>query len=172
MKPVLFRDRKAEAQPCLNLTAPACATCRDMGFTLPPEWNPTAASGVLAATCRAHSSEAAEGSRGDPSFTLYQPSAVFYRYGRPCACAAGQQFQREQAEWNQPITQYREPVASSNRASRFQGEREVPAKWEPPPWSDPPAPKTAVRDRAPLPSAADILQIQAQQEANRKERQP
>jgi hypothetical protein len=117
-----------------------------MGFTLPPEWNPTAASGIL--------------------------SAVFYRYGRPCACAAGQQFQREQGEWNQPITQYREPGSSSNRASRFQGERESPAKWEPPPWSDPPAPKTAVRDRAPLPSAADILRIQAQQEANRKERQP
>ena len=141
-RPVKTEDSlKLQSQPRLNLTAPACAMCRDMGFTLPPEWEPEAAS---------------------------IPAGILYRYGIPCTCAAGQQFARDQESWNLPITPYREPATSSNRAARFQD----PATWEPPAWADPPAPKTAVRDRAPMSSAADILQIKSQQEANRKERQP
>jgi hypothetical protein len=113
-----------------------------MGFTLPPEFDPDREAASI-------------------------PAGVLYCYGRPCRCAAGEQFAQEQLEWNKPVMPYRPPVTSSNRATRFQN----PAKWDPPAWSDPPAVKPK-RITIHLITQEEIDSIKTQQEADRKERQP
>ena len=52
-----------------------CAECRDMGFIMPPEFDP------------------------DPK-SRGVPAGVLYRYARPCHCAAGRLFAEEQRRWN------------------------------------------------------------------------
>jgi hypothetical protein len=58
---------------------PECITCRDFGYIMPAEWD----------------------QKYPPP--VWIPAGVLYQYGIPCTCAEGQQFARDQHNWNLPI---------------------------------------------------------------------
>ncbi len=121
--------------PCTETSRPPlytrkCANCRDMGYTLPPDF------------------------RGDRAEI---PAGVLFHYGIPCACEAGKQFRHDQENWNRPIMPFK-PPPRAKLSVMPKREPWPPPPWSDPPA--PKAARPEISSRVTVEEIERLKQIQ------------